>query len=103
MHVVYFNRSLRDLPAATAVDLPELLSKSDAIAVTPPLNQASQGMIGTAELDLMKPTAILVSILPDAIINFDALAGALVSGRILVPDSTSSATHPITSGCPTSS
>lgn len=83
MRVVYYNRSPRDVPTTTAVDLPKLLSESDAITLTLPLNQASRGMIGAAELDLMKPAAILVSISPDAIINLDALADALTSGRIL--------------------
>lgn len=83
MRVVYFNRNPRNVPAATAVDLPKLLRESDAIAVTLPLNQASRGMISAAELDLMKPHAILVSTSPDAIINLDALVSALASGRIL--------------------
>jgi lactate dehydrogenase-like 2-hydroxyacid dehydrogenase len=83
MRVVYLNRGPRDVQAATAVGLPELLQESDAIVVTLPLNATTRGMIGAPELDLMKPTAILVSISPDAVVDLGALADALTSGRIL--------------------
>lgn len=82
MRVAYFNRSPRDLPGCSAVDLPTLMSESDAIAIAVSLNEGSRGMIDALHLRLMKPTAILVSTSPETVMDLDALVHALRSGRI---------------------
>ena len=65
-----------------AVSRTELLSTSDAVSVHAPLNDATRGMIGAAELDLMKPTAYLLNTSRGALVDDAALVEALTSSSI---------------------
>lgn len=60
----------------------KVLSESDVIAVTLPLNNITRGIIGQREFNLMKPGVILINTGRGAVINEDALIGALKSGKI---------------------
>ncbi|HMB34882.1 MAG TPA: NAD(P)-dependent oxidoreductase, partial [Methylomirabilota bacterium] len=51
-------------------------------AITLPLTQETRGLIGDAQLQLMKPTAVIVNIARAQIIDEDALYAALVERRI---------------------
>lgn len=82
MEVVYYNRSAKEFVGGQQVDLDTLVSTSDVIFVTPPLNKDSHGMIGKNEFAKMKKSCILVSSSPDQIIEFDALADALINDKI---------------------
>lgn len=62
--------------------LREILAECDVISLNLPLNESSQHMIGKAELELMKPTAILVNTARGPIIDEKALYDHLVAGRI---------------------
>jgi phosphoglycerate dehydrogenase-like enzyme len=62
--------------------LPELLRRSDYLAITLPLTAETQGLIGEAQLALMKPTAILVNVSRAQILEEDALYMALAERRI---------------------
>ena len=62
--------------------LDDLLRMSDWLIVTAPLTHRSKGMIGARELALMKPTARVIIISRGAIVDEDALVGALRSGTI---------------------
>jgi (S)-sulfolactate dehydrogenase len=64
------------------VDLEELLSTSDAISLHIPLTDATQGLIGRAELAAMKDTAVLVNTARGGIVDEEALAEALREGSI---------------------
>ena len=67
---------------ALMVDLPELLRESDFVTVHSPLTPETRGMIGTAELEQMKPDAFLINAARGGLIDEDALYDALTSGQI---------------------
>lgn len=62
--------------------LPELLRQADIISLHCPLTDATRGLIGAAELALMKPQAILINTARGALIDSHALADSLRAGRI---------------------
>ncbi|MBI2858890.1 MAG: D-2-hydroxyacid dehydrogenase, partial [Chloroflexi bacterium] len=63
-------------------DMPYLLSGSDFVVVAAPLTEETKGLIGEAELRMMKPSAYLVNVARGAIVDQKALINALKSGRI---------------------
>jgi phosphoglycerate dehydrogenase-like enzyme len=62
--------------------LPTMLRRIDYLAITLPLTPETRGLIGEAELGLMKPTAFLVNVARAQIVDEDALYAALAEGRI---------------------
>ncbi|MEU7083795.1 D-2-hydroxyacid dehydrogenase family protein [Streptomyces achromogenes] len=60
----------------------ELLAGSDFVSVHLALGERTRGLVGAAELALMKPTAYLVNTSRAAIVDQDALLAALHEGRI---------------------
>jgi D-3-phosphoglycerate dehydrogenase len=64
------------------VELPELLAKADVVTLHVPLAEATRGMIGAAELALLKPTALLINVARGGVVDEAALAGALAAGRL---------------------
>ncbi len=63
-------------------DLPELFSRSDIVSLHSPLLPQTMGMIGRDQLNIMKPTAILVNTARPQLVDPDALYEALDSGKI---------------------
>lgn len=64
------------------VGLDQLLQESDIVSLHVPLTTETQHMIDATALAKMKRTAILVNTARGAVVNTDALAAALESGRI---------------------
>ena len=64
------------------VDLATLMRESDFVSLHAPGTPATVGLIGRAELDLMKPDAFLINCARGSLIDEDALYDALSSGRI---------------------
>jgi glyoxylate reductase len=64
------------------VSLPELLVRSDFVSLHAPLTAATRGMIGRAELGLMRPTAFLINTSRGELVDEQALYEALAEGRI---------------------
>ncbi|MFF3850091.1 D-2-hydroxyacid dehydrogenase family protein [Streptomyces sp. NPDC002328] len=60
----------------------ELLAESDFVSVHLALSDRTRGLLGPAELALLKPTAYLVNTSRAAIVDQDALLAALHEGRI---------------------
>ncbi|MBN0046387.1 D-2-hydroxyacid dehydrogenase family protein [Streptomyces actuosus] len=60
----------------------ELLTGSDFVSVHLALSDRTRGLLGAAELALLKPTAYLVNTSRAAIVDQDALLAALREGRI---------------------
>lgn len=86
MRVLYHNRNRSDeaeiaLGARYATQA-ELLAASDYVVLTVPLTPETHGLIGRAQLELMKPTATLVNVARGAVVDKDALAEVLAAGRI---------------------
>ncbi len=83
MKVIYYSTSgtshCTDWPS---VPLERLMSESDVISVHAPLNERTAGLVGTEELALMKPSAVIVNMGRGGIVDEAALAGAVDSGRI---------------------
>ena len=67
-------------PGRTAFEA--LLRQSDVVSLHCPLNDTTRGLIGAAELRLMKPDAILINTARGGIVDEAALARALQEGRI---------------------
>lgn len=66
----------------TIDDLPRVLRDSDFLAVTIPLTRQTKGIIGAAELALMKESAFIVNVSRGAIFDEPALIDALATRRI---------------------
>lgn len=87
MRVLYHNR--KRLPEAvekelnlTYASLGDLLKEADFISLHCPLTPDTRHLIGAAELDLMKPTAVLVNTARGPVIDEAALVRALREQRI---------------------
>ncbi|HEY4028223.1 MAG TPA: D-glycerate dehydrogenase [Candidatus Dormibacteraeota bacterium] len=67
---------------ATRVELERLLREADFVSLHVPLTPDTQHLISTAELALMKPSAVLVNTSRGPVVDEAALAGALREGQI---------------------
>jgi phosphoglycerate dehydrogenase-like enzyme len=87
MHVLYTQRTRLD-PAreaefgVTYACFDELLAESDYISLHVPMNENTRDMFGEETFARMKPGAILINTARAAIVNREALLGALRSGRL---------------------
>lgn len=83
MEVVYYSTSgtshCTDYPS---LGLAELLQTSDVVSVHAPYNERTAGLIGEAELGMMKPGAYLMNLGRGGIVDETALAGAIDGGLI---------------------
>ncbi len=64
------------------VPLEELLSRSDVISLHVPLNDGTRGLINAERLALMKPGAILVNAARGPVVDEEAVAAAILEGRL---------------------
>lgn len=62
--------------------LPDLLSRCDAVSLHAPLTARTKGLIGAAELAMMKPTAVLINTARGGLVDTGAVIEALRAGRI---------------------
>ena len=60
----------------------EVLRRADVLSLHVPLNEETRGMIGGAELALLKPSAILINCARGGVVDEPALAAALREGRL---------------------
>jgi glyoxylate reductase len=63
-------------------ELDDLLRESDFVTLHTPLTKETRHLIGKKELDLMKPTAILINTCRGPVIDEKALVSALKEGKI---------------------
>jgi phosphoglycerate dehydrogenase-like enzyme len=86
MRVIAWSQNLTADKAAAAgaalVSKEELLRRSDVVSIHLVLSERSRGLIGAAELSLMKPTARLVNTSRGPIVVEAALMAALHAGQI---------------------
>jgi glycerate dehydrogenase len=81
MRIVIANRPGGHLKPGR-LDLRPLLQTADVVSLHCPLTDATRGMIGTTELALMKPDALLINTARGGLIDAAALAQALRTGRL---------------------
>jgi phosphoglycerate dehydrogenase-like enzyme len=62
--------------------LPDLLRESDYVSLHVPLTPQTAGLIGGAELGLMKPDACLINVARGRLVDEEALVGALRAGNL---------------------
>ncbi len=72
----------RDVPGVRPVVLDELLSLADVVSVHVPMTLETRHLIGSRELALMKPDAILVNTARGGVVDEAALIAALRAGRL---------------------
>ncbi|MDQ0960039.1 phosphoglycerate dehydrogenase-like enzyme [Streptomyces sp. B4I13] len=72
----------REAGVRRAASKEELLAESDFVSVHLALGERTRGLLGPAELALLKPTAYLVNTSRAAIVDQEALLAALREGRI---------------------
>ncbi|HZF97147.1 MAG TPA: phosphoglycerate dehydrogenase [Pseudoxanthomonas sp.] len=84
MHVIFHDieTKLSLGNARSAAGLADLLERSDVITLHVPETPATQGMLGAAEIAEMKPGAHLINASRGTVVDIDALAAALGSGRL---------------------
>jgi len=80
--VLRLNEAEEDALRVRFVLLAELLRTSDVVTLHVPLTDTTRGMIGARELQLMKPTAILVNTCRGPVVDEHALHQALKERRI---------------------
>ena len=68
--------------ASPVATLDRLLEASDVITLHVPETAATRGMIGSGELGRMRPGAVLLNASRGQVVDLDALATALESGRV---------------------
>ena len=59
-----------------------VLPEADVLVVSVPLEQATRGLIGTTELEAMKPSALLINVARGPVVDEEALYRALCRGRL---------------------
>jgi phosphoglycerate dehydrogenase-like enzyme len=85
--IVYYDPAISDSDVARELNaqslpLPELLAAADVVTLHIPLIPATTGLIGEAELALMKHDAILINAARGGIVDEGALAASLVAGKL---------------------
>jgi phosphoglycerate dehydrogenase-like enzyme len=86
MEAIAWSQNLTPEAAAehnvTYVAKDELFSRSDVLSIHLKLSERSRGLVGVAELAMMKPTALLVNTSRGPIVNESALIDALRARRL---------------------
>ena len=86
MDVIAWSQNLTEARAAehgaTRVDKAELFKRSDFISLHLILGERTRGVVGAAELALMKPSAFLINTSRSGLLDEAALIAALEQGRI---------------------
>jgi len=85
--IIYFKRTrlLEEEEKALGVEycsLDDLLVRSDILSIHVPLTDETRGMIGREEIGKMRPGAILLNLARGEVIDEEALAEAVLEGRL---------------------
>ncbi|HQT79449.1 MAG TPA: NAD(P)-dependent oxidoreductase [Rhodopila sp.] len=82
MRVLAWNRTPKDVPGVTFVDLDTLLAESHVLSVHLLLNDETRGFLSAERLGRMRPDSILVNTARGALVDEDAMVAALQSGHL---------------------
>jgi lactate dehydrogenase-like 2-hydroxyacid dehydrogenase len=81
MQVLHHTRNPTHQPGWVE-DLDELLAVSEILSIHVPLQESTHGLIDRRRIGLLRPTAVLVNTARGAVIDEEALADALIEGRL---------------------
>jgi D-2-hydroxyacid dehydrogenase (NADP+) len=87
MRVIGMRRTATPAPEAAdevlaVAGLEGALAKADVVALTCPLTQETEGLIGVAALKALKPGALLINVARGKVVDEAALLAALSDGRV---------------------
>jgi D-2-hydroxyacid dehydrogenase (NADP+) len=87
MRVIGVRRTARPEPGladqvVAQADLVQALSRADVVALTCPLTLETEGLIGGAALNALKPGALLINVARGKVVDQAALIVALADGRV---------------------
>ena len=80
--LVHTRNPLARAPGVKFTDLETVLGKSDVVTLHCPLTSATEGLMNTQRLALLKPTAFLLNAGRGPLVDEEALAEALNAGRL---------------------
>ena len=81
-HDPYITADQASEVGARLVGLAELLARADVLTVHTPLTDRTRGMIGTAQLEALRPGAVVLNVARGGIVDEAALTRSLASGHI---------------------
>ncbi|MGH7683900.1 MAG: phosphoglycerate dehydrogenase, partial [Vulcanimicrobiaceae bacterium] len=82
VHDPYATQSRAGALGVELLELPDLLRRSDIVSLHVALTENTRGMIGPAELALMRPHARLINCSRGGVVNEEALLDALDNGKL---------------------
>lgn len=82
------------------VSLDDLLSRSDVVSLHARETEESRGLIGAAQIAKMRRGTVLVNCARGALLDYDAMYGALVSGHLWAAAADVFATEPLPADSP---
>ena len=80
--VYAYSRTKKEVEGIKFVDLDTLMKTCDIVSLHVPLNESTKGLINSEKLSLMKESAILINTARGPVVDSEALAEALNSGKI---------------------
>jgi len=81
-HDIYWDESYASNEGVQKASLEQIYREADFISLHLPLTEQTRSMIGEAEIEMMKPSVVIINTARGGVINEDALLAALKSGRI---------------------
>lgn len=81
-HDVYWDDNYAKSEGIKKVELSQMYKEADFISLHIPLTDETRNMIGEKELDMMKPTAVLINTARGGIVDESALLNALKNNKI---------------------
>lgn len=79
----YVPRELSDALDVTMTSLDNVLSLPDVVVCLAPITPGTRGMIGSREIELLRPGAVFVNVSRGAIVDSDALVARLRRGDLI--------------------
>ena len=98
MTVIAWNRTPKQAPGVTFMDLESLLAQSQVLSVHLLLNDETRGFLSAERIARLRPGVILVNTARGAVIDEDAMVAALRSGHIRHAALDVFATEPLPAG-----